>query len=101
MTKPAIDWTKPLRVVRTHEPVKVFEIEPCLERPIRVGWVPKGSTPCSRWLDRSGRGAGDEGPALAAMVENIPPEPRIVERWVVVRPSSARLARVLIEEPGE
>lgn len=85
MTKP-IDWTKPLRVVGTHDEVKVVAIDPRDERPVRV------ASPCTeddplgqKWdgfVDRDGRGILWPGTVEFA-VENIPPEPRIVEMWAV------------------
>ena len=76
MTKP-IDWTKPLRVVGTHE--RVWPASVPTEAGIQVG-TRDGD---HRWMVGS-NGRPTAG-SLAPAIENIPAEPRIVERWIVVR----------------
>ena len=120
--KPKIDWTRPLRAVGTHRQVGRVTIE-CTG----AIWVVFGDGHGFE-VNKDGRAVKDE--PLQRGVENIPPEPRIVERWIVLHPlrdghymvagewqqyappqplherpvgvpAHYRIARVLIEEPGE
>lgn len=130
MTKP-IDWFKPLRVVGTQDEVKIVAIDPRDARPVRLASPRTKDDPLGqKWtgaVDRDGHGVVFHLRAgtVEFAVENIPPEPRIVERWAVhtrqddyigayLHPTReaaeaklrgyerhARIARVLIEEPEE
>lgn len=124
MTKPAIDWTLPLRVVGTHERVQRVQIEPApTGTHIVAFWQARGGQDGfnSTYANVDARGYSTDG-THDHTVENIPPEPRIVERWMGVQhtgggnyrsvagwlpadryeaPDGFRIARVLIEEPGD
>lgn len=65
-----IDWTKPVRTVRLHLPVRILCIDAGTLAPVVgvVGDVDKGLV--ARW-DLEGRGAYSAQAAL----ENVPPEP--------------------------
>lgn len=73
-----IDWTKPLRVVGTHESALVFSIYPHLDDPIEIRINGRSGR-----VGRDGKGflIDDRNRTGDIAVENIPPEPRIVERW--------------------
>ena len=119
MDKKPIDWTKPLRVVGTHERIGAVRIEDN-----GTIWV------CGEYLPGGDQAykVSREGVAHISVnqsrdVENVPPPPRIVKRWCVIRAmpdgeyfvtsalqtgrpipfplENLRVARVLIEEPDE
>lgn len=116
-----IDWTKPLRVVGTHEEVTEARMPARSADDELPVWIMIDTEVFQRTfrVDRCGR--HPDGHA----VENIPPEPRIVEGWTIVMalgadqyaavysrkvaererenqlsPECWRLAKLLIEEDG-
>lgn len=132
-----IDWTRPLRVVGTHAQITRVLIVP--GQPRGDFWVQSNF---GSWAVNAHTGCGardSHGLPIPGQsdVENIPPEPRIVEMWTAVYKASNgtgsrywakedwlkggrnlvydsppkitpafpggvfRIARVLIEEPGE
>lgn len=119
MTKP-IDWTKPLRVVGTHERIEAVRIESNGKIWVCAGRLPGGAQ--AILVTPEGRG-WPQYETTPFAVENIPPEPRFVEAgWTVVKKHPGgywtthnpltlyrdqwhletgeyRHARVLIEEP--
>ncbi len=119
-----IDWTRPLRTTSPgHHEVRVERIDPAEPLPIHILVSQTGE----RFVvTRDGRMAASAG----HYIENVPPEPRIVERFGVVLSSpdlvavyrinsdvlpdraeaerlaaglgiDNRVARILIEEPGD
>lgn len=127
MTKPAIDWTRPLRTVGGKHSARVLSIDPADEYPVKVE-ISEGRD--AEYIERVDRNGAIRGGAYV-LIENVPPEPRIVERWTVLKWSGGyyfpinsdaldrtrtesderitsitrrghyRIARVLIDEPGE
>lgn len=93
MSETKIDWTKPLRVVETHELVRVDGINPNRAWPyvIRI-WEMGGVRTGSGEADRDGRAQvqNANGVFRSITVENVPPEPRIVKRWAYVTPVTLR-----------
>lgn len=78
-TMKPIDWTRPLRTTDCHDKAVVYGIDPDAERPISI------HVPATGWrgdLTREGYG---HTVTSVPLVENVPPEPVIVERFAVVR----------------
>ena len=114
-TKP-IDWTRPLQAIASKEAVAIIDIKPAHAFPVGIRNLASGD---EYRVDRRGHLAGSDVPH----VENVPAEPRIVERFGLAyfrhdeyfvvgqlfndraslpeRAPGCRVARILIEEPGD
>lgn len=84
MTARKIDWTRELRTTDGHDAVTVERINPTAARPISIhvaatGW--RGD------VDRDGFGSRA---TTVPLVENVPAEPVIVERFMIVRKQSTQ-----------
>ena len=76
-----IDWTKPLRVVGTHEPIESTMIDRHGRRSVVVEHSAPGGA--SYRVYRVDPATGRTiPPEPVFVVENVPAEPRIVERWM-------------------